>query len=277
MIDLHLHTTASDGSVPPARLVGMAAEEGFSAIGIADHDTVGGVDEALRAGRQSGVEVLPAVELTVGVEHEIHLLGYGIDHESPALKALLGQMETDRDERVAAMVRGLEEGGLPVSAAEVRARAKGVVGRPHIAAVLVKNGAARDVADAFKRYIGKNAPFYVERRKKTTAEAIAALRAAGGVPVLAHPGLLRLPRQTLWQWIDYLQKLGLQGLECYHSGHSPGDATFFRGAAAEFSLLVTGGSDFHGAAKPKVRLGSGLESWRDFEDCLSALRKRFRA
>ncbi|MDR3085218.1 MAG: PHP domain-containing protein [Christensenellaceae bacterium] len=276
MIDLHLHTTASDGSVSPEEIIAMAAAGGFTAVGIADHDTVGGVARALQAGRERGVEVLAATELTVGVEHEIHLLGYGIDCESPALKELLAQMEIDRDERVSAMVQRLKEGGLPVTEEEVRAEAKGVVGRPHIAAVLVKNGAASDSAEAFRRYIGKNAPYYVERRKKSTAEAIEAVRQAGGVPVLAHPGLLRLSRETLWQWIDYLQKLGLQGLECYHSGHSPGDAAFFRSAAAKWSLLVTGGSDFHGAAKPKVHLGSGLESWRDDDACLAALHERLR-
>lgn len=271
MIDLHIHTTASDGTLSPSDVVMLAKKQGFTSIAIADHDTVGGVPQAMRAGEEQGVQVLPCVELSVGKEHEIHLLGYGIDPQSGYIKAILEQMQRDRDDRIKAMVEKLAEAGFPIELSEVEKKASGSIGRPHIASVLIEKGVVGSVKDAFAKYIGKNAPYYVERRKISTRQAIETILNAGGVPVIAHPGQLLLSETHLLSWIDYMIGFGLRGLECYHSGHTRQWEVFLRRVCKERGLLVTGGSDFHGTVKPDIALGTGLANWRDAPQCLERL------
>ncbi len=270
-IDLHLHSSASDGSLAPRALLKKASEEGFSAVALADHDTLQGVGEAREAARELGLCFLPAVELSVGEELEIHLLGYGVDENAPALQGLLAEMLRDREERVRKMAQKLRDAGYPVDYERVRSMAGGAVGRPHLARALVEAGAAASVSECFQRWIGRDAPFYVPRKKVSTRQGIRAVLEAGGVPVLAHPGQLRLSQQALDAEIGAMQAEGLRGLECYHNAHDPATQDWLREACKRRGLLVTGGSDFHGAAKPKVQLGSGLERWRDAEECLDAL------
>ncbi len=276
MLDLHIHTTASDGTYTPTQVVRMAKEKGFTLVAITDHDTMDGVAEAMEAGKQYNVEVIPGVEISSGVSLEVHMLGYGMSPQHPVIKAMLEDMRLARVERMYRIIDNLKALGIPITAQEVEALADGAIGRPHIARVLVAHGVAPDVRTAFREYIGLGAKAYAERRKMTSEEVIGNIRAAGGVPVLAHGGLLRLTEAELSAWIDAMCKAGLMGLECYHNAHTPEIERFLRRAAKERGLLVTGGSDFHGETRKDVDLGTGLNRWDDRQACRGRFLKAVR-
>lgn len=267
MLDLHIHTTASDGSLTPTQVVQLARKKGFSLIAVTDHDTMGGVAEALEAGKKYNVDVVPGVEISSGVTLEVHMLGYGISPDHPVMKAMMEDMRAARVERMERIIENLQKMGVPITVEEVEAVAGGAIGRPHIAQVLIAHGLVPDVRTAFREYIGVGAKAYVERRKMTSEQVIANIRDAGGVPVLAHGGLLRISEVELNQWIDSMAKKGLMGLECYHNAHTPQMERLLRAAAERNGLLVTGGSDFHGASRPDVEMGTGLSRWNDRQAC----------
>lgn len=267
MLDLHIHTTASDGSLTPTQVVQLARKKGFSLIAVTDHDTMGGVAEALEAGKKYNVDVVPGVEISSGVTLEVHMLGYGMSPDHPVMKAMMEDMRAARVERMERIIENLQKMGVPITVEEVEAVAGGAIGRPHIAQVLIAHGLVPDVRTAFREYIGVGAKAYVERRKMTSEQVIANIRAAGGVPVLAHGGLLRISEVELNQWIDSMAKKGLMGLECYHNAHTPQMERLLRAAAERNGLLVTGGSDFHGASRPDVEMGTGLSRWNDRQAC----------
>lgn len=267
MLDLHIHTTASDGSLTPTQVVQLARKKGFSLIAVTDHDTMGGVAEALEAGKKYNVDVVPGVEISSGVTLEVHMLGYGMSPDHPVMKAMMEDMRAARVERMERIIENLQKMGVPITVEEVEAVAGGAIGRPHIAQVLVAHGVVPDVRTAFREYIGVGAKAYVERRKMTSEQVIANIRDAGGVPVLAHGGLLRISEVELNQWIDSMAKKGLMGLECYHNAHTPQMERLLRAAAERNGLLVTGGSDFHGASRPDVEMGTGLSRWNDRQAC----------
>lgn len=267
MLDLHIHTTASDGSLTPTQVVQLARKKGFSLIAVTDHDTMGGVAEALEAGKKYNVDVVPGVEISSGVTLEVHMLGYGMSPDHPVMKAMMEDMRAARVERMERIIENLQKMGVPITVEEVEAVAGGAIGRPHIAQVLIAHGLVPDVRTAFREYIGVGAKAYVERRKMTSEQVIANIRDAGGVPVLAHGGLLRISEVELNQWIDSMAKKGLMGLECYHNAHTPQMERLLRAAAERNGLLVTGGSDFHGASRPDVELGTGLSRWNDRQAC----------
>ncbi len=267
MLDLHIHTTASDGSLTPTQVVQLARKRGFSLIAVTDHDTMGGVAEALEAGKKYNVDVVPGVEISSGVTLEVHMLGYGMSPDHPVMKAMMEDMRAARVERMERIIENLQKMGVPITVEEVEAVAGGAIGRPHIAQVLIAHGLVPDVRTAFREYIGVGAKAYVERRKMTSEQVIANIRDAGGVPVLAHGGLLRISEVELNQWIDSMAKKGLMGLECYHNAHTPQMERLLRAAAERNGLLVTGGSDFHGASRPDVELGTGLSRWNDRQAC----------
>lgn len=271
MLDLHIHTTASDGTLTPAQVVEMAKERGFSTVAVTDHDTMDGVEEALRAGRRCGVKVIPGVEISCGISLEVHMLGYGMRPDHPVMVEMLERMRRARVERMRRILENLRTLGIDISEEEVQALADGAIGRPHIARVMVAKGVVPDVRTAFREYIGLGARAYAEREKLTAEEVIRNVRTAGGIPVLAHGGLLQRTELQLEQWIAAMKNVGMMGLECYHNAHTPAVERFLRNAAARYGLLVTGGSDFHGATRPDVQLGTGLERWEDAEECL----KRF--
>ncbi len=189
-IDLHTHTTASDGLLVPEALVGEAGRRGVGLLAVADHDTTAGVDAAVRAGATAGVEVWPAVELSCDVEAgEVHVLGYFIDHRRGWFQNLLGRLRDGREKRAERMVEKLAAMGAPVLFARVQALADGgAIGRPHVARALLEAGHVKTVAEAFDRFIGRGGPAYVERIKVTPAQAVEVIRDAGGLAVLAHPG-----------------------------------------------------------------------------------------
>lgn len=267
MLDLHIHTTASDGSLTPMQVVQLARKKGFSLIAVTDHDTMGGVAEALEAGKKYNVDVVPGVEISSGVTLEVHMLGYGMSPDHPVMKAMMEDMRAARVERMERIIENLQKMGVPITVEEVEAVAGGAIGRPHIAQVLIAHGLVPDVRTAFREYIGVGAKAYVERRKMTSEQVIANIRDAGGVPVLAHGGLLRISEVELNQWIDSMAKKGLMGLECYHNAHTPQMERLLRAAAERNGLLVTGGSDFHGASRPDVEMGTGLSRWNDRQAC----------
>ena len=267
MLDLHIHTTASDGSLTPTQVVQLARKKGFSLIAVTDHDTMGGVAEALEAGKKYNVDVVPGVEISSGVTLEVHMLGYGMSPDHPVMKAMMEDMRAARVERMERIIENLQKMGVPITVEEVEAVAGGAIGRPHIAQVLIAHGLVPDVRTAFREYIGVGAKAYVERRKMTSEQVIANIRDAGGVPVLAHGGLLRISEVELNQWIDSMAKKGLMGLECYHNAHTPQMERLLRAAAERNGLLVTGGSDFHGASRPDVAMGTGLSRWNDRQAC----------
>lgn len=254
-IDLHTHTTASDGLLPPERVVQLAKEAGVTVLAIADHDTTDALDAAMAAGSELGVEVIPAVEINtdVDVQTEVHVLGYFIDHRQGWLQEFLARLRDGRINRAAKMVEKLNGLGIPVQFERVRAIAgTGAVGRPHVARALVEAGAVRSTEEAFEKYIGRTGPAYVERLKVTPEEAVRVILKATGVPVLAHPG---------WgvreEMIPPLVEAGLQGLEVYYPDHTPAMVTRYLELAERYDLVVTGGTDFHGGdLATKVRIGS---------------------
>lgn len=241
--DLHSHTTASDGSLTPAELVAEALRVGLGAVGICDHDSVDGVDPARSAAAGTGLLVVPGVEINTTYDSlEVHVLGYYIRPADPDLAELLARLRHERQNRVRRIVQRLEQAGFPVRLERVlELSGEGAVGRPHVARALVEAGYAASEGEAFANLLVPGKPGYVERYKVTPREAVQAILAAGGVPVLAHPGLVG--RDEL---ISDLAVAGLMGLEVYHTDHSPEQSHRYLALARRHGLLVTGGSDYHG-------------------------------
>lgn len=252
-IDLHTHTTASDGLLSPGRLVGLAKDAGVGILAVADHDSTDAVDTAMNEGRRLGVEVIPAVEINTDVDTtEVHVLGYYLDHHQPWFQEFLTRQRDGRVNRAAKMVEKLNALGIPITFERVRAIADGAVGRPHVARALIETGVVKSTEEAFEKYIGRNGPAYVERMKVTPQEAVEVILKAGGIPVLAHPG---------WgvqeEMIPPLVAGGLEGLEVYYPDHTPALVTRLLEIASQFQLLVTGGTDFHGGdLATRVGIGS---------------------
>lgn len=241
-IDLHTHTTASDGLLPPERLVQLAKEAGVAVLAVADHDTTDAVDAAIASGGRLGVEVIPAVEINTDVDKsEVHVLGYFIDHHQAWFQDFLTRLRDGRVNRAAKMVEKLNALGIRIEFERVRALAEGAVGRPHVARALVEAGAVKTTEEAFDKYIGRTGPAYVERMKVTPEDAVRVILQASGIPVLAHPG---------WGvkdgMIPPLVAAGLEGLEVYYPDHTPAMVTHYLELAAQHRLLTTGGTDFHG-------------------------------
>lgn len=251
--DLHLHTVFSDGTYTPLSLIAKSKKAGLSAIAVVDHDTVEGVAPVMQIASEEKLEVLPGIELTAEYEgSEIHILGYLID---PKDKTLLGRLENLRKiriERAYKIVDKLNGLGLALKPEKVFDIAKeGTVSRLHIARAMVKEGISSSVFEAFQKYIGDRCPAYVLGFRISPEEAIKLIKDAGGIPVLAHPYTLNNDELIL-KFIDW----GLEGLEIYYPEHSQAMINFYLGLAKKYNLLITGGSDCHGAAKPEVRIGS---------------------
>ena len=264
-IDLHLHSAHSDGKLAPAELVRRAKAAGVAALALTDHDSVRGIPEAREACRDEGIVFIPGIELGVGVgDDEIHLLGYGIDAKGRSLQHTLDLLAGERLDRMEKMIAALGRQGVEIGLDAVRAETGGgIIGRLHLAAALVRAGHAADLNEAFRRWIGAGRPAYVRRQLLNLREAIDLIRDAGGVPVLAHPGVTR--RDEL---IEYLVRLGVRGLEVYYPKHDFADVSRYRKVCAKFELFATGGSDFHGAGKDEPGIGAGSTPPEEFSKLL---------
>ena len=240
--DLHLHTHYSDGTFPPEEVVARAKALGLAAISITDHDNVAAVPQALAAAGPD-LEVIPGVELTVVFgTRELHLLGYVFRSDDPQLAAFLARMQRYRVERIQAMIERLRAHRVTVTLEEVLEIAgKGSVGRPHLAEALVKRRAVRSLEEAFKKYLGDDAPCFVKGATVTMSQGTELIRGAGGVAVLAHPF-----RMVADSWFPELVAAGIQGVEVFHSDHDPSAVKRYLDLARQHHLLVTGGSDCHG-------------------------------
>ena len=258
--DLHIHTTASDGTDSPEAVVALAAGKGFSIIAITDHDTMCGVPEAVAAGEKYGVRVIGGVEISAGGQTEVHVLGYGV-RDVERLEQTLTLMRDKRAERMAGMVEKLRALGVDVTLDEVTALSGGSVGRSHLARVLIDKGVVRDVREAFAKYLSPGKPAYVEREKLGVQQAVWLIADCGGLPVIAHPGQNR--GESYWgrERFHALKAYGLRGIEVYHMAHGAAQAAAFERIARAENLLVTGGSDYHGRVK-NVGIGDGMQHWR---------------
>ena len=257
-IDLHIHSTASDGTCTPAEIAALAARQGLAAIALTDHDTVLGYPELQEAAASLGLETVPGIEISTKYGGAVHILGYYIDPDSDKLAPVLEWVVRDRDERNEKMCALMAADGLPVTYAEMKARFGEVIGRPHFADILVELGLASSVRDAFDRYVEKGQRYYVPRTILPIERAIEIIRLSGGVPVLAHPFQYKRDDAGLRELIEYCMEQGLRGLECRYSGYSPEQSAYLEALAEEYGLVKTGGSDFHGSNKPQIALGSGI-------------------
>lgn len=257
MIDLHTHSTVSDGTFSPAELAAEAHKTGLSLFALTDHDTVAGVAEAQQAGKELGIGVLPGIEISVTWQPgELHLLGLGIDPENKTLQDLMTYAQGRRQERNIKIIERFNEAGIPIDLKKLAGIAGGaVIGRPHFAKYLVQEKKAKNIQEAFQNYLGKGRPFYIEKECLTLADSIEAIKAAHGVPVLAHPMSLYLSWGKLPETIAHFKEEGLIGLEAWHSGARYGECLRLEALAEELGLLVTAGSDFHGANRKDVHLG----------------------
>ena len=257
-VDLHSHSTASDGTLAPAELVRRAADAGVSAFSLTDHDTVGGIAEAQRTAKELHIDFLPGIEISAQYPRPgtLHLLGYGIDPANPALSHLTTNLNAGRGDRNVRIIARLNEVGVSITLEEVLAGASGTVGRPHIAEVLVRKGYVKTKQQAFDKYLGQSGLAYEDKETITPAGAISMIHAAGGLAVLAHPNQLRKSNTAeLAHEIKTLADFGLDGIEVIHSDHTDALVEHLDELSRRFNLLPTGGSDFHGDNKPTIRIG----------------------
>jgi hypothetical protein len=260
MIDLHSHTDQSDGTFTPAELVAEALRVGLRALAITDHDTFAGYDAAIRFAAESGLNLICGIELSTRYQGgSVHLLGYfPVTPPSPELRAWLAwvlEMRRDRNIRLIAKLQSL---GLDITLEEVEKMGRTLTGRPHFAQVLVQKGYAKDLQNAFDVYLDESGRGFVQRQEVPMEEALERILRSGGVPSLAHP--VRVAKNN-WEklavYVEDLAGLGMRAIEVYHSDHSPENVSYYASLAERFHLGMTGGSDFHGANKPAISLGTG--------------------
>ena len=277
MIDLHTHTTASDGRWSPSALVACAAAAGVTVLSVTDHDTVAGCEAAAAACADAAIEFVPGIEITAILDNlDVHILGYFIDVTSPALVTFLADQRRRRMDRVRQMIERLNRCGLPLDADAILQRGvddtSKAVGRPWIARALVERGHVADVREAFDTWLSSGRPAYVPRLAAFPAEVFARIHQAGGVASLAHPGLLRRDR-----WIPVFAVAGLDAIEAYHTEHDAETTKRYVELAAQLGLAVSGGSDFHADESHGASAPGTVSVPRDAYDRLKARRATMRA
>ena len=276
MIDLHCHSTFSDGSHPPEHLVEEAVKIGLTALALTDHDTTAGVPRFLAAGVGKPIRLVPGVELSVDCSSGVmHMLGYWMDLENPELVRQMEWIRDGRTMRNRTMLEKLNAQGLTMTWDEVAAFAgEDVVGRPHFAQVLLQKGYVKDKNEAFDKWLGDGKPGYADRPRLTAPAAISLIRQAGGVAVLAHPFTLRIGKEAMAALFVELAGAGLSGVECYYSEHSADLIQDYLAMAKKANLVPTGGSDFHGEVSPGIRLGFGFGGLNVPDEVLGLLEAR---
>ena len=275
-IDLHTHSLHSDGAQTPTDVVKTAAAAGLSAIALSDHDCIEGVQEAMDAGNRLGVEVIPAVELSAQSDTELHILGYFIDINNKRLQDTMKYALQVRDERQEETCRKLREQGFDITMEEARAEAHGnpVLCRAHFAQIMVRKGYAESVKDAFNRFLSVGCYAYSNRQALTGPEAVSVIREAGGIAVAAHLHLIKMPDDELREYLKSLIPYGLDGVEGYYTDYTPDMEIRYRAMAEELGLVISGGTDYHGANKPHIAIGKGRGNLAIPYSVLDGLRQR---
>ncbi len=264
-IDLHIHSTASDGTFSPSGIIALAEKIKLGAISITDHDAIEGSKEAFSLDRPGPMEFLTGVEISVEpppgflCRGSFHILGYGIRLDDNALNRTLQELRKAREDRNPRILEKLSGLGFNISMPDIEAKVGGgQIGRPHIARRMVEKGFAGDVDEAFGKYLAKGKPAYVDKRRLACGEGIRMISEAGGISVLAHPFLLKpYDNHDIKELLPVLKSMGLKGLEAHYTEHPPGMADYYARMAKRHGLVITGGSDFHGTIKPAISMGTG--------------------
>lgn len=278
-IDLHVHTTASDGTCAPAEVVRLAREAGLSALAVTDHDTTAGVPEAQAAAEGTRLRVIPGIEISADyLGCEVHVLGYFLDPDAASLQEMLDWMVAERRARNQALVQQLAQAGMPIDLDElVRQHPGATVGRVHIAKALMAGGYVASVNEAFSRLIGQGAAYYVPRRLLPFSRAVQVIAGAGGLSALAHPLQYQLSAPDLEALLRTCKDAGVTGLEADYAAYTPAQRAELHALAADHGLLPTGGTDFHGANRPQIALGRGRGDLTVADSVLEALEERWKS
>lgn len=276
MIDLHVHSTCSDGTLSPTELVDYAIQKGLSAFALTDHDCVEGLDTILSYAKSlpNAPEIIPGIELSTDENgQEVHMVGLFIDHHNPEFNQYLQEFIASRTTRNKKMCHLLQEHGMNITYEELEAEFPGaVLTRAHYAKLLLKHGYVKSIKEAFERFLGDHCPCYVSREKITPVMAIDLIRKAGGLAILAHPILYHMSDARLDALVQKLKEAGLTGIEAIYSTYSPAEERQIRKLAAKYDLLLSGGSDFHGENKPGLDLGTGYGKLYVPEEVLTKLK-----
>jgi len=267
MIDLHTHTHESDGTFSPEELVQAAVDLKLEALGITDHDTFAGYDQAVPLARAAGLELICGIELSTKLRSRqgttrnksVHILGYFLDAPpAPAFRNWLDTLQRSRRDRNARLAQRLRSLGIEVTLEEVERLGRSLAGRPHFAQTMVRKGYVKSIHEAFEVYLGESARAYVEREEPTVAEGIQKILEGGGLPSIAHPVRLSRDGAAVEKMIAEMRDFGLRAIETYHSDHSPREVEQYLAMARRYDLAITGGTDFHGDNKPGISLGTGV-------------------
>lgn len=275
-VDLHVHSACSDGTYTPTELVNYALQKGLRAFALTDHDTTDGLKEAFLAAKETDLEVVAGIEFSTEYRGtDVHVVGLDITYTSPAFTEPLRRFRASRDLRNEKIVARMQSAGFSISMEMLKQKyGDAVITRAHFARFLMECGKAKDLPDAFSRYLGEGCPFYVPREKVTPQQAVSLIAKTGGIPVLAHPMIYHFSETELNELLSSLKKEGLIGIEAIYSTHSASDERYVRQVAKRHGLLISGGSDFHGANKPSIDLGSGHGNLCISYDILENLRSR---
>ena len=274
MIDLHMHSTASDGTDTPQEIITKCRKLGLKLSAVTDHDTMDSQPEAIRTARELKLRYLTGVEFSVRHIGELHILGYGMDTGDQELIAMMNDLRSSRVERVHEIIRVVQEHGMKISFEDVERFAKGnTLGRPHVALALIEKGYASDLQDAFTRYLNEEGSCYVQRRKLNPGQAIEMIRKTGGLPVLAHPKFVRT--DDIEALVTELKEMGLGGIEAYYPAHSDADVERYVGIARRNGLLVTAGSDYHGAMRPYAAIACEKRTGPFLEESVKILAEKY--
>ncbi len=259
IVDLHVHSTKSDGTLAPSDLVDLALSKGLSAFALTDHDTTEGIDEAIAAAHGKDIEVIPGIEFSTEYEgKDIHIVGIYIDHKSEAFQSYIKEFQDSRDLRNHKMCLKLAKHGIDITYEKLRAMfPESVLTRSHYAKYLLENGYVGSMREAFDRYVGDHAPCFLPREKVTPSQAVKLILASGGIPILAHPILYHMSDARLDKLVATLKEAGLIGIEAVYSTYNQAEERQIRALAKKYDLRISGGSDFHGGTKPGLDLATG--------------------
>lgn len=262
LIDMHVHSTFSDGTNTPTQLVKLAKEAGLCAFSLTDHDTTKGLDEVIEAAKHNNITVIPGVELSTGyldLEQDVHILGYNIDYKSEIFEQFLRKFQEERINRNKKMIQNMAKDGIDISYEKiVNLYPDSVVTRAHFARYLMEKGYVGSVREGISDFLSKKSKYYVKRTLISPQDAVRIIKDAGGKAVLAHPLLYKLSDMQLNSLVISLKEAGLDGIEAMYSLNSEADEKYLMKLAKKFNLKISGGSDYHGSNKPDISIGRGL-------------------